>query len=448
MPTTRTPGDPVPSTPATAPAAASAVPSSQGRLVDTLVDATPVSRDRVVDALRGLSIVVVVLWHWVLSITHIDRSGALTMPNPIDQVPGLWIGTWFLQIMPLFFVVGGYANLAAWDAVGSRGGTWATYARKRVDRLLEPIGVFLAVWAVLDLAIRFARPGTSSVWAWGRVVFIPLWFLGAYLVVVLIAPVAARLHHRSPVVALAGLGAAVVALDLARFHLGWGAAGYLNSLLVWVFAHQLGFFWRNGTVTAWSWSRRAAVAAVGLTGLVVLTGSGWYPRAMVAVRGEDTSNMFPTTAGIAALAVFQFGLVLLARPALERLLARRALWKVTVSLNAVAMTVFTWHMTALVAAIGVWRAAGLELLDEPTAAWWAQRPIWLLLPGVFLAGLLALFARFELPSRRGARRCAGRPAPPPRVPRELRTGVAEAGQRPSKPGATAPRPVAWRHAAS
>jgi len=43
------------------------------------------------------------------------------------------------------------------------------------------------------------------------------------------------------------------------------------------------------------------------------------------------------------------------------------------------------------------------LLDEPTGAWWAQRPIWLVLPGVCLAVLLAAFARFELPARQASK---------------------------------------------
>lgn len=367
--------------------------------VDALVDATPASRDRVVDGLRGLSIVVVVLWHWVLSITHVNSEGALVMPNPIDQISGLWLGTWVLQIMPVFFIVGGYANLAAWDGVRQRGGTWAAYARKRVDRLLKPIGLFLVVWLVLDLVIRSAMPGTPSVWTWGRVVFVPLWFLGAYLAVVLIAPLLARAHGCRPVLTLAMLGTTVVAADLARFHLGVEQAGLANSLLVWVFAHQLGFFWRDGTATAWSAGRRAAVAAAGLVGLIAVTTSGIYAPSMVTTRGQALSNMFPTTAAIAVLAIFQFGLVLLARPALDRFLARRRVWKATVALNAVAMTVFTWHMTALVATIGIWRAMGFELLGEPTSVWWGQRPIWLFGPAVVLAGLLALFARFELPDR-------------------------------------------------
>jgi len=120
----------------------------------------------------------------------------------------------------------------------------------------------------------------------------------------------------------------------------------------------------------------------------------------VAVRGEAVSNMFPTTACIAALAVFQVAVAMLVRPAAERWLARRRVWRVVVSVNAVAMTLFTWHMTALVAVLGLLRATGHDTLHQPTAAWWAQRPFWLLAPGLVLAGLVALFARVELPRQR------------------------------------------------
>ena len=63
------------------------------------------------------------------------------------------------------------------------------------------------------------------------------------------------------------------------------------------------------------------------------------------------------------------------------------------------MTVFCWHMTALVAVIGAMELAGLHLGDEATAGWWATRPLWLLLPGLVLAALVALFKRVELGTR-------------------------------------------------
>jgi hypothetical protein len=173
----------------------------------------------------------------------------------------------------------------------------------------------------------------------------------------------------------------------------------VNSCLVFVFAHQLGYFWRDGTFTRWPRRTLWALTIAALASLVVLTNMGVYPRSMVSVPRDAISNMFPTTACIAALALFQVGVAMLLRPAANRLLARRRAWKLTVSVNALAMTLFSWHMTAFVAVIGIYRATGHELLARPTTAWWIQRPLWLLAPGLLLAGLVAVFARFELSPR-------------------------------------------------
>jgi hypothetical protein len=64
--------------------------------LDLQVAATPTSRDRTVDLMRALSITVVVLWHWTGSVTH-RRDGVIVMPNPIDQVPLLWLATWLAR---------------------------------------------------------------------------------------------------------------------------------------------------------------------------------------------------------------------------------------------------------------------------------------------------------------------------------------------------------------
>ena len=368
--------------------------------VDALVDATPASRDRFVDALRALSILVVVLWHWVFSVTHWNGDGALTMPNPVGEVRFVWLATWLLQVMPLFFLVGGFANLAAWDATRRRGGTARDFLRSRLARLGRPVAVFVAVWIVGEAVVWAAVPDYPGVLHWGRVVFVPLWFLGVYAAVVALVPATAWLHRHGRELTVVGLGAAIALADLGRFQSGGDELGLVNSLLVFVFAHQLGYLWRDGRLaepTPEARNRRWALVVGGLTALVVLTHIGVYPRSMVAGRGEDVSNMFPTTACIAALAVLQLGVVLLLRPPAERLLARRAAWRVVVAANGVAMTVFTWHMTALVVAIGALAALGVRLGDEPTASWWATRPLWVLLPGAVLAALVAAFARFERP---------------------------------------------------
>ncbi|HEX7132955.1 MAG TPA: acyltransferase [Iamia sp.] len=388
-------------------------PGTNGDLdLDAIVDATPAHRDRTVDAARALCIVVVVLWHWVFSITHVSGGGALTMPNPIDEIPAGWLVTWVLQVMPAFFVVGGFANLASWqrlereaqaraaraDGGGGRAGeqraTWRTYAAGRMARLWKPLAAVVVVWGVGDTIARVVLD-VPSVVSWGIVVFVPLWFLAAYSAVLLLAPVTIRAHRRHPLGTLVALGAGIAAFDALRFTTGEDRWGYATTALVWVAAHQLGYLWRDGTVTGWTRRAQAGLVAGAAATLAVLTTVGPYPASMVAVRGGGISNMFPTTAPIAVLAVLQLGLIALVRPAAERWLARRGPWRAVVAVNAVAMTVFAWHMTALVAVIGAAQGLGLELPATTSATWWLLRPVWLVLPGIVLAGLVGMFARLE-----------------------------------------------------
>jgi hypothetical protein len=400
--------------------------SASAGTVASLAAATPDSRDRVVDLLRAVSIAVVVVWHWSLSVTH-WRDGSLTMPNPVGDVPGLWAATWALQIMPLFFLVGGYSNVAGWRSIErssgqrvpasgrpTRGttflGTAQAFWAKRFGRLLKPVAVYVACWTVFDVVWQLG--GGVSVLRWGLVVFVPLWFLGVYAAVVALVPWTARWHQRHPLQALVVLGVGSLAADLVRFGAGIDVAGVAGSAFVWVFAHQLGYLWHDWSqgrqATARHGRRGPGIAAGGLGAMVLLTAVGPYPVSMVAVRGEAISNMFPTTACIAALAVLQLGLVLTLRAPLSRWLERPRVWRSVIAGNAVAMTVFCWHMTALVGFLVAYEAAGFGLADQPTATWWLIRPVWVIGPALLLGVLVLVFSRFEIPklgtaSRGGAR---------------------------------------------
>jgi hypothetical protein len=372
--------------------------------IDELVNATPDTRERAVDFLRAFSILVVVLWHWVFSVTHWNAHGALTMPNPIGHVPALWVTTWVLQIMPLFFFVGGFANFVAYRAHIHKGEKPGAFVTSRVRRLLAPIGMMLAAWTAFDLLAAASRPGARSVLQWGFVVFVPLWFLGVYVAVVALVPLTMRLHERAPVRALVTLGAAVIVVDVIRFASGIEAIGFVNVLAVFAFVHQLGYWYGDGTLARASRRTHLCMVVGAVFGLMLLTTFGPYPVSMVTVASEQGSNMLPPTMCIAVLGVLQAGLAMLLRPMLNRWLQRRRPWKVVVAANAVSMTVFTWHMTAYVMAVGVMRIAGHELLARPTAAWWLERPLWLLLPGACLAVLVKLFAGVEVRSRQVAPR--------------------------------------------
>jgi hypothetical protein len=370
-------------------------PTGLSSQLDDYVASTPPDRDRFVDLLRVLAIGVVIVWHWALSITHWD-DGALVMPNPIDVVPGARIATWVLQIMPLFFVVGGFVNYAGWTSVRRDGGGAREFYRARVRRLLWPTALFLVAWLLLDGVLLLARADHRSVFVWGLVVLKPLWFLGAYLWVILLVPITARLHAAGGVRTVTAMGLVVALVDLGRFQLGIEALGFVNSALVWVFVHQLGYFYRDGTFARIGQRGQTLLVVGALTGMIVLTTLPVYAVSMVATRDVEFSHMWPTTALIGVVALLQTGLAMLLRPVVLAWLQRRRVWKTVLAVNAVILTIFVWHMTAKVAVIGVYETLGFELIAEPTLMWWAQRPLWLIGPGLVLAVLVGAFGPFEL----------------------------------------------------
>ena len=115
-----------------------------GRAAD-LAQATPESRDRYVDFLRIASILVVVLGHWLMAVVAWHADG-IHVGNVLGMVPLLWLATWVLQVMPVFFFVGGFANLVTLDGLRRRGRGSTEYLAGRAQRLVRPVAVLLAVW--------------------------------------------------------------------------------------------------------------------------------------------------------------------------------------------------------------------------------------------------------------------------------------------------------------
>jgi hypothetical protein len=91
-------------------------------------------------------------------------------------------------------------------------------------------------------------------------------------------------------------------------------------------------------------------------------------------------------------------------PRLDALLRRRAAWRAVVAANGLAMPVFCWHMTALVAFLWLYERAGFTLAAEPTAGWWLTRPVWVVGPGLVLGAVLVGLRRTQrdLPPTRSA----------------------------------------------
>jgi peptidoglycan/LPS O-acetylase OafA/YrhL len=374
-----------------------------------LAEATPASRNRYVDLLRFLSIALVVIGHWLLAVLGY-REGEFVGENLLELAPDLQIATWIFQVMPVFFLVGGYTNALSWASATRRGESYGDWLRARCTRLLRPALWFVAFWTVLPiLAVAIALP-SSMARVGGEEVALPLWFLSIYLLVVAAAPALLALHRRfgpSLVIALV-LGTVVV--DVAHYGLDQAWISVANYAFVWLAVLELGFLWRDGRLTARRWIPWAMVGG-GLATLVVLVTSFDYPLSMITLSKADRSNAFPPSLALLALGVAQTGLVLLLEGVGNRWLERPRVWFAVAVANSMIMTFYLWNMSAVVLAAVLVFPTGIAPQPEPlTTAWWLLRLPWLLLCGVCLLPFLWGFRWAERPVPTAAARVGAAPA--------------------------------------
>src|SRR6266536_1721778 len=204
------------------------------------------------------------LGHWTMIAVGRSAHG-LVAGNVLSRTPWLWLATWVLQVMPVFFVVGGFSNMVSWQALERRGGGYVEYLSSRMSRLLRPVLVFATICIV-------------------------------------------------------------------------------------------------------------------------------------------------------ALAIWQLALVMLARGRVSAWLARPRPWTAVIAVGSMAMTVYLWHLTAMVTVLGLVLAAHGPLPTPGGALWWATRPIWLALLAAALTPMAPVPVPLRTPRRRrapAAERPAGEAPPVP-----------------------------------
>ncbi len=361
-----------------------------------LADRTPADRDRYADLLRVGALTVVVLGHWTLVLVVLDGTDAFAGNLAAE------VSTWVLMVMPVFFLVGGFAHATALLGGGSgRGlgvtaGGYVDFVRARAARLLQPVLVYLAVWLVLSIPVAALGLDTGAVATALDRAPTPLWFIAVYLVIVLLAPLMLAAHERAGGWVFVVLVAAVAALDVARFvgDAGWTAP--FSLLLVWLLVHQLGFLWADGTL-----ARRGAAVVVTVAGfgtaLLLTVVTGWYPLDMLGLPGSQTSNFAPPTVALLAHAVGFAGVLLLVRAAVTRWLRRPRVWAPVVVVGSLALTIYCWHLSAAFVVQGLFLLAGIGWPAAPSAAWWLLLPVWWALNVPVLALLVVVARHWERP---------------------------------------------------
>ena len=377
---------------------------------------TPAARNRYVDFLRAVSIIVVVIGHWLMAAPSVER-GEFTLSDLLQIAPRTQWLTWVFQVMPLFFIVGGYGNAASWERARSSGETYAAWVSRRFQRLVRPMIPIVAVWSGVAIAGQWAGLSPRSVEIDSQVALVPIWFLAVYMLVVAAAPATCLMWRRFGIGSFWALAVGAAAVDAAWLVSGRDPVSWLNFAFVWLAVHQLGYAWRDG------WFARPARALLWATGglvvLGVLVGCASYPISMITVPGEDVSNSSPPTVALLALGVFHGGVILAAEQPALRWLSRGWTWTVTVFVNGAIMTLYLWHATAMVLLVELtYRLGGAAFaIEANSAAWWATRPLWILSLLILLSVFVSIFGRFETFAQRPGE-------PPPSAWRSIAGAVA------------------------
>ncbi|MFF0432329.1 acyltransferase [Streptomyces sp. NPDC004327] len=363
------------------------------KLVERIEAGTPAHRDRAIDGLRALALLAVPTGHWLLGGFTLSADGAIHNASPLSSFGGLAPVSWILQMLGIFFLVGGYASVLSYRR---RPGSTRAWLGGRLARLGRPVLGVTAVWATLlpllhyGFGVPYGTLRTAS-----TLVVQPLWFVGVYVVVTALTPYCVRAARRLGVWAAAPLIGSVAAVDFLRYGPYADAVpswlGLLTILPGWLFAYQLGVSWGEGRVTRrHAWGLFAGGVAL-FAALLLWFG---YPASMVGVPGAARTNSHPPSLLVLALGAAQSGAAILLRERLGGLLKRRpGLWAPVVVINLSAMTILCWHQTAMLAA-AIPASYGGELTGlvgtPDSVGWILARLAWMPL----FAGLLVLVGRY------------------------------------------------------
>jgi acyltransferase-like protein len=302
----------------------------------------------------------------ILSLTGIvlaESIMALAFWGPAD--PGwVWPLTWVLQLVPLFFLTGGQANLLAWRAADG----YSDYLTGRIGWLIRPVLAFVIAWLVVPLSLELLQAPEAAITAFGRIVLQPLWLLGLYLLVVAALPAMHWLHRRRPIITPLVLLMITVAIALA----GRGSvAAHAGGIVIALLFQQLAFHYADGRL--WRVPRPALVgtAVAALLGLIALTTVGGFAKLLIAEPTEYAS-FAPSLLGMLLVGLIQVCLVSLPRERGVRAVARSAVARGVAVVRATPVTSYLFYLCTMLLLAGMIVAARTAGLPASGTDWLTQ----------------------------------------------------------------------------
>ncbi|MDR3658912.1 MAG: acyltransferase [Mycobacterium sp.] len=304
-----------------------------------IAERTPADRDRAIDVIRIVSLIGVVAGHTIMATSMIDH-GVFRWGNLLTTSVVFQALTWVFQIMPLFFFAGVAASAESYRS----GSSWGGWLLKRCTRLYRPVFFYLAFWAAALVVLKPVLPVHVYEPIAGISIQL-LWFLGAYVMVLAAVPLLVRITTTRQLVAAVTLTYALIALvDFVRINdHTWSALGYVN-FVVWLIPGMFGVAYRRGLLAPGT-ALRVGLAMLAVN--IAMVWAGPYELSLVGLETQHIKNMTPPSLLLAGHAIMMCAFAIAAIPAINRWAARPQVWRLAVIGNTGAMTLYLWHMPAL-----------------------------------------------------------------------------------------------------
>ena len=352
-------------------------------------------RNRAIDFYRVVAMLFVVVGHWLALVAVTDgTTGEVIGGNAMEFVPGLgWI-SWAMQVMPLFFVVGGFSSAMSLDSHNTKGGNAQDWIAARLRRMLPPAVVLAATWLVI-VAIGFAVGQLTIVGLALQAGAVPLWFLANYTIDTALAPFVLPRFRKNPVMVGGALVGAFTFFEILRIA-GVPALPQVNWVLGWLIFQVMGMAWRDGMLPTGGKLIAAAGTMWAATLALVLSGGPWTVT-MVNVAGIENSPTNPPTLSLMTFGAAYSLTAIAAAPAISAALTTRPkAWAAVVGANTVAMSVYLWHMTAtVVVSAGIHFTFGLPTHVVGSFDWWLFKIPTILLSTLVLAPIVLAVSKVE-----------------------------------------------------
>jgi surface polysaccharide O-acyltransferase-like enzyme len=371
-------------------------------------------RDLTLDLARVFCVLLVVVIHLLEVGVGVGADGAIAVSRPLEHQWWFAGVTWVFQIMPLFFVVGGFAGMTAWRSLRRRGGTAEDFIRNRVLRLAQPaLPLFVFYVVALGVAALVGAP-QALVQSVAVGAGSPLWFIAAYTVCQALVPALATWHERNRWAPVLALLAGVIVVEVLRLtvpgHVDFSYAnvhvrldgdsiGLLDMLFVWPLIQQFGFWYADGWFDRRRWWQLVLLGLAAWATLFPMVFAG--PRGVGLYSPDMLTNLNPPLLPLVALGLSQACALRLLKPLLTRLMRTRGAKAVVFLAGTRLMTIYLWHLPIIIA------LAGLALLipgASPTpgsaAWWWSRILVYVIVLGLLFA-LSFLVGRFEAPREVG-----------------------------------------------